>query len=54
MSSPRLRPVFEGAEEPGIFLVSEPRAKIGIFPSPTAYLEKDFSTSQSLYGGDSC
>ena len=37
MSSPRLRPVFEGARKPGIFSVPEPRRKLG---SPEAYMEE--------------
>ena len=36
----RLRPMFEGAREPGIFSVSEPRGKLGIFPSPRAYMDE--------------
>ena len=51
MSSPRtlprsvlrLRPVFEGAGEPGIFSVPEPRGKLGIFVSPRAYIEEERS-----------
>ena len=34
------RPVFEGAEEPGIFSIPEPRGKLGIFPSPRAYMKE--------------
>ena len=37
----RLWPVFEEAEEPGIFSVPEPKGKLGIFPSPIAYIERD-------------
>jgi len=43
MSSPRsvlpLRPVFEGAGEPRMFSVPTPRKKLGIFPSPRAFIE---------------
>ena len=35
-----LRPVFEGAGEPGIFSVTESRGKLGIFLSPRAYMEE--------------
>ena len=51
----RLRPVFDGAEEPGIFSVPELGGKFGIFSSPRAYIEGEdcnFSKFQSLYGGD--
>ena len=47
MSSPYLCPVFEGAEEPGIFSVPEPRESLGIFPSPSAYMEGERSKSYS-------
>ena len=40
MSSPRLQPVFERSGEPGIFQIPEPRGKLGIFPSPRAYMEE--------------
>ena len=48
MSSPRtslysvlrLRPVLEGAGELGISSVPESRGKLGIFPSPRAYMEE--------------
>ena len=36
----RLRPVFEGAGEPGISSVPGPRGKLGIFLSPGAYMEE--------------
>ena len=32
--------VFEGAGEPGIFSVPEPRVKLGIVPNPRAYMEE--------------
>ena len=35
----RLRPVFEGAGKPGIFSVTEPEGKLGIFSSPRACIE---------------
>ena len=35
-----LRPVFEGAEKPGIFSVPESRRKLRIFPSLRAYMEE--------------
>ena len=38
-----LRPVFEGAEELGIFSVLGPRGKVGNFPSPRAYIEGERS-----------
>ena len=64
MSVLRRRPVFEGTGEPGISSIPELREKLGIFPSPRAYMEetkkgqlgpsnRNFSKSQSLYGGDS-
>ena len=40
----RLRPVFEGAKEPGIFSVPAPRGKLGIFSSPTTYMEETVRT----------
>jgi len=44
MSSPRTslrqRPVFEGAGESGIISVTEPRGKLGILPSPRAYMNE--------------
>jgi len=44
MSSPRsalcLPLVFEGAGELRIFSNPEPRGKLGIFPSPRAYMEE--------------
>ena len=46
----RLRPVFEGAGEPGIFSVPEPRGKIGIFPSPGAYVEE--TVEQTVFEGE--
>ena len=36
----RLRPVFEGAGESGMFSVAEPRRKLGIFSSPRTYMEE--------------
>ena len=42
----RLRPVFDGAGEPGIFAVPEPREKFGIFRRatprtlPTDYIQR--------------
>jgi len=38
MSSPPLIPVFEGAGEPDVFSVLDPRGKLGIFSSPRAYI----------------
>ena len=35
-----LRPLFEGAAEPGIFSVPESRGTFGIFPSPRTYMEE--------------
>ena len=35
----RLRPVFEGAREPGVSSVPELRGKLGIFPSSRGYIE---------------
>jgi len=40
-TSLRLRPVFGGAEEPGISSVKEPRGKLEIFRSPRAYIKGD-------------
>ena len=40
MSSPCLWPVFEGAGEPGIFSVPEPRGKLGIFSNPRACMKE--------------
>jgi len=67
MSSSRRRPVFEGARQPGIFSIPEPREeleiflsprarKFRIFSSPRAYIvrvARNLSKSQSIYGGDS-
>ena len=36
----RLRLVFEGAREPGIFSAPEPTGELRIFPSPKAYMEE--------------
>ena len=50
-----LRPVFEGAGEPGIFSVPEPGAKLGIFVSPRAYMEETVrrvtSRQQAIFKG---
>ena len=59
MSSPRishrsvllLRPVFEGAGEPGIFSSAriQEEAKLGIFPSPRAYMEEIVVAKANFY-----
>ena len=43
----RLRSVFEGAGEPGIFSVPESRGKLGIFSSLRAYMEETVKTMTS-------
>ena len=40
MTSPRLRPVFGGTREPTIFSGPALGGKLGIFPSPRAYMEE--------------
>ena len=43
----RLRPVCQGAGEPGIFQVSEPGRKFEMFPTPTAYMEEEALNSST-------